>query len=180
MPTLQWSDTLTLGLPAMDATHHEFVDLMAQVVNAPDETLLPQWRGLVAHTDDHFARAGHGRRADAAPAQCRFRPGHGPGHAAASLANRDDSWLWRIELLERFCTCKRGRSQRLKRRGNLAAAVLRSCLSVQRRKTLNLAGRASNDQMVPGLDLSLGFSVDKVLVPTFDTHHGDAMTLANI
>ena len=56
MPTLQWSDTLALGLPAMDDTHHEFVELLAQVVNAPDDTLLPLWRELVAHTDDHFAR----------------------------------------------------------------------------------------------------------------------------
>jgi hemerythrin-like metal-binding protein len=53
---LQWSDTLALGLPAMDATHHEFVDLLARVVSAPDDTLLPLWRDLVAHTDVHFAR----------------------------------------------------------------------------------------------------------------------------
>ncbi|MDD2878800.1 MAG: hemerythrin domain-containing protein [Rhodoferax sp.] len=56
MPTLQWSDTLALGLPEMDDTHHEFVDLLAQVVNASDDTLLPLWRKLVAHTDEHFAR----------------------------------------------------------------------------------------------------------------------------
>ena len=56
MPTLQWSDTLALGLPAMDAIHHEFVDLLAQVVHATDDTLPPLWRLLVAHTDAHFAR----------------------------------------------------------------------------------------------------------------------------
>jgi len=56
MPTLQWSDTLALGLPVMDDTHHEFVDLLAQVVNASDEALLPLWRELVAHTDEHFSR----------------------------------------------------------------------------------------------------------------------------
>ena len=56
MPTLQWSDTLALGLPMMDDTHREFVDLLAKVVNAPDDTLLPLWRELVAHTDEHFAR----------------------------------------------------------------------------------------------------------------------------
>lgn len=56
MPTLQWSNSLALGLPEMDATHHEFVDLLARVVNAPDDALLPLWRELVAHTDDHFAR----------------------------------------------------------------------------------------------------------------------------
>ncbi|PKO62261.1 MAG: hemerythrin [Betaproteobacteria bacterium HGW-Betaproteobacteria-18] len=59
MPTLQWTDSLALGLPVMDDTHHEFVDLLAQVVNAPDDTLLPLWRELVAHTDTHFAREDH-------------------------------------------------------------------------------------------------------------------------
>jgi hemerythrin-like metal-binding protein len=56
MPTLQWTDTLALGLHMMDETHHEFLDLLARVVSAPDETLLPLWRELVAHTDEHFAR----------------------------------------------------------------------------------------------------------------------------
>jgi len=56
MPTLQWSDTLALGLPAMDDTHHEFVGLLAQVVHATDDTLMPLWRLLVSHTDAHFAR----------------------------------------------------------------------------------------------------------------------------
>jgi hemerythrin-like metal-binding protein len=56
MPTLQWTDSLALGLPVMDDTHHEFVDLLAKVVSAPDDALLPLWRELVAHTDDHFAR----------------------------------------------------------------------------------------------------------------------------
>lgn len=56
MGMLQWSDTLALGVPAMDATHHEFVTLLNQVVHATDDTLLPLWRLLVAHTDEHFAR----------------------------------------------------------------------------------------------------------------------------
>lgn len=56
MPTLLWSDALVLGLPLMDDTHREFVDLLAQVVNASDDTLLPLWRDLVTHTNDHFAR----------------------------------------------------------------------------------------------------------------------------
>lgn len=56
MPTLQWTDSLALGLPEMDATHQEFVALLDQVVNAPDHLLLPLWRQLVAHTYDHFAR----------------------------------------------------------------------------------------------------------------------------
>lgn len=56
MPMLQWSDTLALGLPVMDDTHHEFVDLLNQVIGASDHALLPLWRDLVAHTDEHFAR----------------------------------------------------------------------------------------------------------------------------
>lgn len=56
MPALQWSDSLALGVPEMDTTHQEFVALLAQVVHAPDDALLPLWRDLVAHTDDHFAR----------------------------------------------------------------------------------------------------------------------------
>jgi hemerythrin-like metal-binding protein len=56
MPALEWSDTLALGLPVMDDTHHEFVDLLAQVVSASDVDLLPLWHDLIEHTDDHFAR----------------------------------------------------------------------------------------------------------------------------
>jgi hypothetical protein len=45
MLTLQWSETLVLGVPVMDATHHEFVDLLAGVVcSAPDHDLLDQWQ----------------------------------------------------------------------------------------------------------------------------------------
>jgi len=56
MPTLQWSDSLVLGLPTMDATHRAFVDLLAGVVAAADAELLALWRTLVTHTDEHFAR----------------------------------------------------------------------------------------------------------------------------
>jgi hemerythrin-like metal-binding protein len=56
MPALQWTDSFALGLPVMDATHHEFVDLLAQVVNAPDAELMPLWNALVTHTDEHFTR----------------------------------------------------------------------------------------------------------------------------
>jgi len=56
MSQLQWSDALVLDLPAMDATHREFVDLLAAVESAGDEALLAHWRTLVDHTDDHFGR----------------------------------------------------------------------------------------------------------------------------
>jgi hemerythrin-like metal-binding protein len=56
MLTLQWTDSLMLDLPQMDDTHKEFVALLDQVVNAPDEALLPRWQALITHTDAHFAR----------------------------------------------------------------------------------------------------------------------------
>lgn len=55
-PILVWSDALALDLPLMDATHHEFVDLLATVVQAPEDKLLNAWRALIAHTQDHFDR----------------------------------------------------------------------------------------------------------------------------
>lgn len=56
MSTLQWSDSLALGLSFMDDTHREFVDLLAEVVNASDASLLGVWRTLIEHTEDHFGR----------------------------------------------------------------------------------------------------------------------------
>lgn len=56
MPSLVWSDALSLSMPAMDTTHQEFIDLLAQVEGADDAALLPHWRALIAHTVDHFGR----------------------------------------------------------------------------------------------------------------------------
>lgn len=56
MPNLEWSDALALDLPAMDDTHREFVDLLAQAEAASDETLPAHWFTLVEHTDEHFSR----------------------------------------------------------------------------------------------------------------------------
>jgi len=53
---LEWSDDFVLNLPQMDRTHQEFVELLAAVERAPDDTLLAAWQDLVAHTDDHFSR----------------------------------------------------------------------------------------------------------------------------
>lgn len=52
--TLQWSDALALDMPLMDNTHREFVDLLASVVNAGDDDLLPRWSALITHTQQHF------------------------------------------------------------------------------------------------------------------------------
>jgi hemerythrin-like metal-binding protein len=56
MPSLVWSDALSLSMPVMDATHQEFVDLLAQVQDADDAALLGKWQALIEHTDAHFAR----------------------------------------------------------------------------------------------------------------------------
>ena len=54
MAHLEWSDALNLDLPLMDDTHREFVDLLAGVDQASDAELLPRWRTLVEHTEQHF------------------------------------------------------------------------------------------------------------------------------
>lgn len=56
MQNLEWSDALALDLPGMDDTHREFIDLLAAVNAAPDDSLLTHWRVLIDHTDDHFGR----------------------------------------------------------------------------------------------------------------------------
>lgn len=59
MATLEWSEALALDLSAMDDTHKEFVDLLAQVNAAADAQLLPVWDALIAHTDGHFGQEDH-------------------------------------------------------------------------------------------------------------------------
>jgi hemerythrin-like metal-binding protein len=54
MPTLVWSDELMLGVSAMDATHQEFIALLATAERAPDDALLPAWEALIEHTQRHF------------------------------------------------------------------------------------------------------------------------------
>jgi hemerythrin-like metal-binding protein len=53
---LQWSPTLGLEMPLMDDTHEACVALLAEVVRAPDETLLSRWALLIDHTQEHFDR----------------------------------------------------------------------------------------------------------------------------
>ena len=56
MTALQWTDDFALGVPQMDATHQEFVALLADVDSAADATLLVRWQALVDHTAEHFAQ----------------------------------------------------------------------------------------------------------------------------
>ena len=56
MPALPWTDGLKLGLPLMDDTHQEFVDLLARAETADDARLPALWAELVEHTTEHFDR----------------------------------------------------------------------------------------------------------------------------
>ena len=59
MTALTWTDTLTLQHPQMDATHEEFVSLLAATDAAlagPEPELLARFEALVDHTVDHFAQ----------------------------------------------------------------------------------------------------------------------------
>jgi hemerythrin-like metal-binding protein len=53
---MQWSPTLALEMPVMDDTHESCVALLADVVQAPDATLLSRWALLIDHTQEHFDR----------------------------------------------------------------------------------------------------------------------------
>lgn len=52
---MAWSDALSLNLPMMDDVHHEFIDLLAVVAQAPDTEVVSAWSTLIDHTDAHFA-----------------------------------------------------------------------------------------------------------------------------
>ena len=59
MTPLTWSTELTLAHPQMDATHEEFVALLAaadQALAGPEPALLAAWDALLVHTVEHFAQ----------------------------------------------------------------------------------------------------------------------------
>lgn len=56
MAQLEWTDALVLDVAEMDRTHQEFVELLAQVQAAPDDTLTSLWAELIAHTENHFGQ----------------------------------------------------------------------------------------------------------------------------
>lgn len=55
-PSLAWTDEIALGHEAIDQTHMEFVELLAQAELADDAQLLPRLQALIEHTVDHFGR----------------------------------------------------------------------------------------------------------------------------
>jgi hemerythrin-like metal-binding protein len=75
-PSLVWSEELVLGLPAIDQTHVEFVELLAATELADDDQLLERLQALNEHTVDHFGREDQWMAATAfAPVNC-----HGMQH----------------------------------------------------------------------------------------------------
>lgn len=54
MKRLPWRASFELGLPAMDDTHREFVNLVNELYACPDEALPEKLRAFVAHTVAHF------------------------------------------------------------------------------------------------------------------------------
>lgn len=70
---LVWSDALSLSMPVMDDIHQEFVDLLADVQAAGDDTVLARWRALVDHTVDHFGQEDRWMEATGfAPGSCHM------------------------------------------------------------------------------------------------------------
>src|SRR5262245_34098941 len=54
MSLLEWSDTLALGVDAMDATHREFVDQLNALHAASDDTFVALLDRFIDHTVEHF------------------------------------------------------------------------------------------------------------------------------
>ena len=114
--TLQWSEDFALGVGAMDQTHIEFVDLLAEVQQAPDDTLLAKWEELIDHTQVHFDNENRWM------VETRFAAGncHTTHHKAVldvmrdglhrpprAVARRADPWLRRRNLFRRKRACRR-------------------------------------------------------------------------
>ena len=55
MSIIEWQDdNFLLGLPIMDDTHKEFVELVNQLSDAPDEKFVILFDKLITHTHQHF------------------------------------------------------------------------------------------------------------------------------
>jgi len=51
---LEWSPQYELGVSRMDSTHHEFVDCVNALHDAPEDGMLAAMDALLAHTVSHF------------------------------------------------------------------------------------------------------------------------------
>ncbi|MBI5272071.1 MAG: hemerythrin domain-containing protein [Burkholderiales bacterium] len=92
MPHLTWSAELALDHPQMDATHQEFVDLLAateQALAGSPEAGLQAYDALVEHTVAHFGQEDRWMAATGfAPENC-----HGTQHAQVLQIMREVSRL---------------------------------------------------------------------------------------
>ncbi|QPK63608.1 hemerythrin domain-containing protein [Methylomonas sp. LL1] len=55
MALIEKTDTLTVGYPAIDHDHHEFIQLLNQLDNAADADFAVLFQQLYQHTEQHFA-----------------------------------------------------------------------------------------------------------------------------
>ncbi len=53
-PDFTWQDQLTLGDPAIDGIHREFVDMMQSLYLATDAQMLETINAVIDHTEAHF------------------------------------------------------------------------------------------------------------------------------
>ena len=82
---MAWSDSFLLGLPAMDATHREFVECVAALQNAPDDELPVRLEDFAQHAVAHFEQENRWMDSTAFPAaQC-----HADEHAAVLASVRE-------------------------------------------------------------------------------------------
>ena len=54
MPSLKWSDNLSLGVKEMDAAHKIFLDELAALLTMPDETFGPAFQSMIAKMEQDF------------------------------------------------------------------------------------------------------------------------------
>ena len=53
---LPWTASLHTGDSRMDDTHHEFVEMLNQILATPQDQQLPLYRRFLLHTVEHFAQ----------------------------------------------------------------------------------------------------------------------------
>lgn len=83
--TMDWSDSFLLGLPAMDATHREFVECVAALQAAPDAELPDRLEDFARHAVTHFDQEQKWMDSTAFPAnQC-----HADEHSAVLASVRE-------------------------------------------------------------------------------------------
>lgn len=54
--SLPWTQSLHTGDSRMDDTHHEFVEMLNEILATPQDQQLPLYRKFLLHTVEHFAQ----------------------------------------------------------------------------------------------------------------------------